>query len=175
MSGWVSRAIEWRRTPKGTSAQGRRWERSFSAQKSTRMNLTTRIEPSGFDLRFIGRPLLAVGALKSPRAARTQRRSFAPLSIVSVEFGTAPFDKLPVFLDQLDRPFRTPSRMASRPRALRPVRGEAISAPRYASGVLGLGSRRPVAWTDVFSSATEFECHAGNIMAGVALKGTYAK
>mgnify|MGYP001420669204 CR=1 FL=1 len=26
-----------------------------------------------------------------------------------------------------------------------------------------------------FSSATEFECHAGNIMAGVALKGTYAK
>lgn len=26
-----------------------------------------------------------------------------------------------------------------------------------------------------FSSATEFECHAGGIMAGVALKGTYAK
>lgn len=26
-----------------------------------------------------------------------------------------------------------------------------------------------------FSSATEFECHAGGIMAGVALKGTYGK
>lgn len=26
-----------------------------------------------------------------------------------------------------------------------------------------------------FSSATEFECHAGGIMAGVALKGSYAK
>ena len=26
-----------------------------------------------------------------------------------------------------------------------------------------------------FSSASEFECHAGSIMAGVALKGSYAK
>lgn len=26
-----------------------------------------------------------------------------------------------------------------------------------------------------YSSATEFECHAGSIMAGVALKGSYAK
>lgn len=28
---------------------------------------------------------------------------------------------------------------------------------------------------DTFSSATEFECHAGTFVGGVALKGTYAK
>ena len=28
---------------------------------------------------------------------------------------------------------------------------------------------------DVFSSPTEYECHAGAVIIGVALKGTYAK